>query len=37
MAMGLAKRAWTVRDYVCYPVNANGWRRAPGPKNAKTR
>jgi IS1 family transposase len=28
MAMGLAKAAWTVRDYVCYPVHAATWQRA---------
>ena len=28
MAMGLAKAAWTVRDYVCYPVHVATWQRA---------
>jgi hypothetical protein len=28
MAMGLAKAAWTVRDYVCCPVHVATWQRA---------
>ena len=28
MAMGLAKTAWTVRGYVCYPVHVATWQRA---------
>ena len=28
MAMGLAKTAWTVHDYVCYPVHVAAWQRA---------
>lgn len=28
MAMGLAQRAWSARDYVCYPVHVADWQRA---------
>lgn len=28
VAIGLAEEAWTVRDYVCYPVHVGSWQRA---------
>jgi hypothetical protein len=28
MAQGLAKRVWSIRDYVCYPVHVATWQRA---------
>ncbi len=28
MAIGLAATAWSVRDYVCYPVHATAWQHA---------
>lgn len=28
MAIGLATKLWTVRDYVCYPVHVRSWQRS---------
>jgi transposase InsO family protein len=36
MAMGLAKRVWSVRDYLCYPVHVGDWQRALWAEKRKT-
>jgi hypothetical protein len=36
MAMGLAKRVWSVRDYVYHPVHVSGWQRALWAEQRKT-
>lgn len=36
MALGLAKRVWAVRDYVCYPVHVGEWQRALWAEQRKT-
>jgi len=36
MAMGLAKRVWSVRDYVFHPVHVGDWQRALWAEKRKT-
>jgi IS1 family transposase len=36
MAMGLAKRVWSVRDYVYHPVHVSAWQRALWAEQRKT-